>query len=71
MLQSANPGLMRRFQNTLNFPDWSSEDCAIFLQKMAEGEGYRLDEAAKRKLRHGFREAKSRPVSSSLPRPFF
>ena len=34
-MTSANPGLMRRFQNSLSFPDWSAGDCVDFVLKRA------------------------------------
>ena len=42
----SNPGLKSRFQKTIHFPDYSSDDLYAIFQKCCRDNDYRLDDAA-------------------------
>jgi len=42
-LNKRNRGFARRFDEIVEFPDWSASDCTNFLRKAAEEDGYKVD----------------------------
>lgn len=52
-----NPGLQSRFSDTIDFPDYTVDELAEILRRMAEGSSYSLDEDAWAKARAELTEA--------------
>jgi Holliday junction resolvasome RuvABC ATP-dependent DNA helicase subunit len=61
MMRHANPGLLSRFDERIEFPDWSADDCVAFIRQKCEGENIRLMSDAEQRLLHSLREIAKRP----------
>jgi hypothetical protein len=58
---SRNQGMTSRFQQSLNFPDWTGEQCADFVRGTLKQQEYKLGDGALGALTKGFTTLACRP----------
>lgn len=61
MMQDLDPGFQRRFTQTLEFEDWSAEDCVDYLKQLCKKEEISIDDDAILHILEKLRVIKERP----------
>jgi len=55
-LNTTNQGFARRFDEVVNFPDWTPKECANFLREAIRDDGYAIDPQADKQLENQFQQ---------------
>jgi len=61
MMQELDPGFQRRFKETLEFEDWSAEDCVDYLKQLCNREEIGIDDDATGHILDVLRVIQERP----------
>merc|ERR1711871_126533 len=61
MFRSINPGFASRFTKQILFPDWTAEDCVLYIKSRCSKDNVAFPEDSSQVILDGFKELCARP----------